>query len=158
MRPNRSSENTEEQKLEKRIQMAFQLNRHLRLLKRLKVIQWCNLRCCSVAKLCPTLRNPMDFPVLHHLLEFAQTHVHWVSDAIQASCPLSSHSPFFPSIRVFSNESVLLIRWSKYWSFSFSISPSNDYSGLISFWIDWFELLVVQGTLKSLLQHHNAKT
>ena len=63
----------------------------------------------------------------------------------------------FPSIRVFSNESVLCIRWTKYWHFSFSISPSNEYSGLISFWIDWLDLLAVQGTLKSLLQHHNSK-
>ena len=100
------------------------------------------------------------FPVLHHLLEFAQTHVHWVSDAIQPSHPLSPPSPpalVFPSIRVFSNESALSIRWPKYWSFSFSISPSNEYSGLISFRIDWFDLLAVQGTLKSLLQHYNSE-
>ena len=70
--------------------------------------------------------------------------------------PLLLHS-IFPSIRVFSNESVLCIKWPKYWSFSFSISPSNDYSGLISFTIDWFDLLAVQGTLKSLLQHHSSK-
>ena len=99
---------------------------------------------------------PMDcstpgFPVLHHLSELAQTHVHWVGDAIQSSCPLSSPSPLlpsiFPSIWIFSNESALYIRWPKYWSFS--ISPSSEYSGLISFRIDWFDLLVVQGTLKS---------
>ena len=72
--------------------------------------------------------------------------------------PLSSPSPsIFPSIRVFSNESVLHIRWPKYWSFSFSINPSNEYSGLISFRMDWFDLLAVQGTLKSLLQHHSSK-
>ena len=91
-------------------------------------------------------------PVLHHLPEFSQTHVHWVSDAIQLSHPLPSPSPparIFPSIRVFSNESVLTIRWPKYWSFSFSISPSNEYSGLICFRIDWFDLLAVWGTLKS---------
>ena len=91
--------------------------------------------------------------------EFAQTHVHWVSDVIQPShslCPLLLPS-IFPSIRVFSNESAFPIRWPKYWSFSFSISPSNEYSGLISFRIDWFDLLAVQGTLKSLLQHHNSK-
>ena len=70
--------------------------------------------------------------------------------------PLLLHS-IFPSIRVFSNESVLCIRWTKYWSFSFSISPSNEYSGLLSFRIDWFDLLIIQGTLKSLLQHHNFK-
>ena len=91
--------------------------------------------------------------------EPAQTHVHWVSDAIQPSHPLSSPSPpsIFPSIRVFSNEADLCIRLPKYWSFSFSISPSNEYSGLISFWMDWFDLLAVQGTLKSLLQHHSSK-
>ena len=102
--------------------------------------------CCSVAQLCPTLCNPLDcsvpdFAVLHHLLEFAQTHVHWVSDAIQPFCPLSSPSPasIFLSIRVFSNESALPIRWPKYWSLSFSISPSNEYSGFISFkdWLVW---------------------
>ena len=72
-------------------------------------------------------------------------------------CPLLLLPSVFPSIRVFSNESVLRIRWPKYWSFSFNISPSNEYSGLISFRIDWFDLLDVQGTLKSLLQHHSSK-
>ena len=71
--------------------------------------------------------------------------------------PLLLLPPVFPSIRVFSNELALCIKWSKYWGFSFSISPSNEYSGLISFWIDWFDLLAVQGTLKNLLQHHNPK-
>ena len=71
-------------------------------------------------------------------------------------CPLLLHS-LFPSIRIFSNESVLQITWSKYWSFSFSISPSNEYSGLISFRMDWLDLLAVRGTLKSLLQHHSSK-
>ena len=97
-----------------------------------------------------------SLPALHCLLEFAQTHVHWVSDAIQPSHPLSLLFPFAlnpSSIRVFSNESALRIRWPKYWKFSFSISPSNEYSGLISFRIDWIDLL--QATLKSLLQHHN---
>ena len=96
-----------------------------------------------------------------YLLELAQTHVHWVSDAIQHFHPLSSPSPlafYLTSIRVFSNESTLHIRWPKYWSFSFSISPSNEYSGLISFRIDWFDLLAVQGILESLLQHHGSKT
>ena len=100
------------------------------------------------------------FPVLHYLLEFAQTHVHWVDDAIQPShllSPASSPALYFPSIRVFSNESALHIRLPKYWSFSFSISPTNEYSGLISFRIDWFDLLSVQGCLKSLLQHHSLK-
>ena len=98
-------------------------------------------------------------PVHHHLPELTQTHVHRVSDAIQPShlCrPLLLPPSAFPSIRIFSNESVLRIRWPKYWSFSFSISPCNEYSGLISFRIDWFDLLVVQGTLESLLQHHNS--
>ena len=96
------------------------------------------------------------FPVLHNLTELAQTHVHWVSNAIQPSRPLLLPS-IFPSIRVFSNELVLHIRWPKYWSFSVGISPSNGYSGLISFRIDWFDLLAGQGTLKSLLQHHSSK-
>ena len=91
--------------------------------------------------------------------ELAQTHVHRAGDAIQPSHPLSSPSPAFnfPSIRVFSNESVLHIRWPKYWSFSFSIPPSNEYSELISFRIDWFDLLAAQETLKSLLQHYSSK-
>ena len=100
------------------------------------------------------------FPVHHQLPELAQTHICQVSDAIQPShplWPLLLQPSFFPSIRVFSNESVLHIRWPKYWSFSFSISPSNEYSGLISYRIDRFDLLAVQGTLKSLLQHHSSK-
>ena len=91
---------------------------------------------------------------LSKLLELVQTHVHRVGDAIQPSHPLLSPSPpasILPSMRVFSNESVLHIRWPKYWSFSFSINPSNEYSGLISFRIAWFDFLAVQGTLKSLL-------
>ena len=117
-----------------------------------------------VTQSCLTLCNPMDcsnpgFLVLHHLLELAHTHVHWVSDVIQPSRPLSSTSPPAFNLsqhlsQVFSNESSLHIRWPKYWSFNFSISPSNEYSGLISFRIDWFDLVAVQGTLKSLLQHH----
>ena len=96
------------------------------------------------------------FPVHHQLLEFAQTHVHRISDAITPSHPLSSpSSPAFnlSRIRDFSNETILHIRWPKYWSFSFSISPSNEYSGLISIRIDWFDLLAVLGTLKRLLQY-----
>ena len=96
------------------------------------------------------------FPVLHYLLEFAQTVVHWVSAAIQPSHSLL-HPSVFPSIQVFSIESALCIRWPKYWSFSFSISSSNEYSGLISFMMNWLDLLAVQGTLKSLLQHHSSK-
>ena len=96
-------------------------------------------------------------PVLQHLMELAQTHVHWVSEAIQPSHSLSSPSPAFSLSQPyeFSNELVLRIRWAKYWSFS--LSPSNEYSGLISFRIDWFDLLGVQGMLKNLLQHHSSK-
>ena len=95
----------------------------------------------------------------HQLPELALTHVHFVGDAIQPSHPVSCLllPSIFPSIRVFSNESALSIRWPKYWNFSFSISPSSEYSGLISFRIDWLDLLAVQGTLKSLLQHHCSK-
>ena len=113
----------------------------------------------SVSQSCPTLCDPMDwstpgFPVHHQLQEPSQTHVHCVGDAIQPfHPPLSLLLPpsIFPSIRVFSNESALCIRWPKYWNFSFSISPSNKYSGLISFRMDFLDLLAVQGTLKSLL-------
>ena len=100
-------------------------------------------------------------PVRHQLPEFIQTYVHRVSDAIHLILcrPLLLPPSVFPSIRVFSKKSVLHIRWPKYWSFSFSfsISPSNVYSGLISFRTDWFDILAVQGTLKSLLQHHSSK-
>ena len=98
------------------------------------------------------------FPVHHQLPELTQTHFHQVSDAIQPSHPLSSPlllPSIFPSIRVFSYESALCIRWPKYWSFS--ISPSKKYSELISFRIDWLDLLEVQGMVKSLLQHHRSK-
>ena len=100
------------------------------------------------------------FSILFYLQELAQTHIHWVGDAIQPSHPLSPllfQASVFPSIRAFSRGSVLCIRWPKYWSFSFNISPSTEFSGLISFRIDWFHLLVVQGTLKSLLQYHSSK-
>ena len=98
--------------------------------------------------------------VHHQLLKFTHTHVCWVSDSIQPSHPLSSPSPLafnLPSIRVFSNESVLWIRRPRFWSFSFSISPSNEYSGLISFRMEWLDLPTVQGTLKSLFQHHSSE-
>ena len=119
----------------------------------------------SVAQSCPTLCEPMDcsmpgLPVYHQLPELTQTHVHWVSDAIQPSilcCSLLLPPSIFPSIRVFSNESALRIRWPKNWSFSFNISPSNEYSGPISFRMDWLDLLAVQGTSMSLLQHHSSK-
>jgi len=99
-------------------------------------------------------------PVHHWLPEPTQTHVHQVmmpQNHLTLRCPLLVLPSIFPSIRVFSNESVLCIRGPKYWSFSFSISSFNEYSGLISFRIDWFDFLAVQGTLKSLLQHHNSK-
>ena len=114
----------------------------------------------SVTHSCPTLCNPINcstpgLPVHHQLPEFTQTHVHRVGDAIQPSHPLSFPlllPPIPSSIRVFSNESTLRMRWPKYRSFSFSISPSNEHPGLISFRMDWLDLLAVQGTLKSLLQ------
>ena len=115
---------------------------------------------CSVMldSLWPHGQQHTRLPVLHQLPELAQIHVHQVSDAIQPSHTLSSPSPpIFLSIRAFSNESALHIWWPKYWSFSFSISPSNEYSGLISFSIHWLDLLAVQGTLNSLLQHHSSK-
>ena len=99
-------------------------------------------------------------PVHHQLPEFTQTHVHWVSDAIQPLIlcrPLLLLPSIFPSIRVFSNESALHIRWPKYWSLHFNISPSSERPGLISFRMDWLGILAVQATLKSLLQHHISK-
>ena len=121
-------------------------------------------RCCSVAKWCLTLCNPMDcrtpgFPVLHYLLEllnFMSIESVMLSYHLILCHPLLFLPSIFPSIRVFSNESALHIRWPKCWSFSFK-NPSYEYSGLISFEIDWFDLLADQGTLKSLLQDHNLK-
>ena len=118
--------------------------------------------CCLVAQSCPTLCDPMDcsmpgFPVLHHLPELAQTHVHWVSDAIQPFHILLA--PSLPALNLFQHQGLFQCvgSWPKYWSFSFSISPSNEYLELISFRIDWFDLLAVQGTLKSVFQHRNSK-
>ena len=121
--------------------------------------------CCSVAQSCQTLCNPIDcstpgFPVPHYLPELAQTHVHPVGDAIHPSHPLLPPSPPAFSLshhQLFSNESPFCIRWPKYWSFSFSISPSSEHSGLISFRMDSLDLLAVQVTLKSLYQHHSSK-
>ena len=119
----------------------------------------------SVAQSCPNFCNPMNrstpgLPVHHHLPEVTQTHVHRVRDAIQPSHPLSSPLllPLIPpSIRVFSNESTLRMRWPNYWSFSFSIIPSKAIPGLISLRMSWLDLLAVQGTLKSLLQHYSSE-
>ena len=123
------------------------------------------LQFSSVTQLHPTLCDPMNrstpgLPVHHQLLEYTQTHIHRVGDAIQPSHPLSFPSPpapIPPSIRVFSNESPLLMRWPKYWSFSFRIIPSKEIPGLISFRMDWLDLLAIQGTHKSLLKHHSSK-
>ena len=123
------------------------------------------VRFSSVAQSCLTLCEPMncstpDLPVHHQLPEFTQTYVHWVSDTFNhlILCnPLFLPPSIFPSIRVFSNESGLHIRWPKHWSFSFNICPFNEHPGLISFTMDWLDLLVVRGTLKSLFQHHSSK-
>ena len=120
----------------------------------------------SVAQSCPTLCDPINrstpgLPVHHQLPEFTQTHVHRVmmpSSHLILCRPLFLLPPIPPSIRVFSNESTLCMRWPKYWSVSFSIIPSKEIPGLISFRMDWLDLLAVQGTLKSLLQHHSSKT
>ena len=119
----------------------------------------------SIAQSCPTLCDPMNhstpgLPVQHQPTEPTQTHVHWVTDAIHhlSLClPLLLLPSICPSIRVFSNESALHIRRPKYWSFSFNISPSSEHPGLVSFRMDWLDLLAVQGTLKSLLQHRSSK-
>ena len=121
--------------------------------------------CCSVANPCPALCNHMDcstpgFSVLHCLPELTQLmSIQFLmpSNHLILCCPFLLLPSIFPSIRVFSNELSLCIRWPKYWSFNFSIGPSNEYSGLNSFRIDWFDLLAVQGTVKSLLQHHHSK-
>ena len=121
--------------------------------------------CCSVAQSCQTLCNSMDcsmpglptITIPQSLLKLMSIESGMPSNDLILCCPLLFLSSNFPSIRVFSNESVLRIRWPKDWSFSFKDSPSNEYSGLISFRIDWLDLLAVQGTLKSLLQHHSSK-
>ena len=128
------------------------------------ILLW-SVQFSSVTQSCPTLCNPMNcstpgLPVHHQLPELTQTHIHRVSVAIQhliLSRPLLLLPPIPPSIRVFSKESTLHMRWPKYWSFSFSISPSKEHPGLISFRMDWLDLLAVQGTLKSLLQYHSSK-
>ena len=130
-----------------------------------KIVVYTEICSCSVTKLHPRLHNPMDynmpgFPILHYLPEFIQAHVHWADDAIQPPYPVSPFSfclQSFSTMRVYSSESALHIGSSKYWNFKFNISPCNEYSGLISFRIDWFDLLAVQGILKSFLEHHNLK-
>ena len=119
-------------------------------------VQFEKMYCCSVAKSCLTLWDPMDcstpgFPILHYLPEYAQTHFRWVSEAIQPSHPLWTPSPYALNHGLFPTSWLFTFRWPKYWSFTFSLSPSNEYSGLISLRIDWFHLFAVQGTLKSSL-------
>ena len=124
-----------------------------------------SLQFSSVAQLCPTLCDPMNhstpgLPVQHQrldLLKLTSTESVMPSNHLILCRPLLLLPAMFPSIRVFSNESALCIRWPKYWSFSFSISTSNEYSGLITFRMDWLDLLAIKGTLKTLLQHHNFK-
>ena len=133
------------------------------LQEKIKSLKQLHICCRSVAKSCPILCNPTDrstpdSSVLHYFPEFTQIHVHWVSDDIQPSHPLSSPSP--PAFYLSQHQSLfqwVSSLWPKYWSFSFNISPSNELSELISFRIDWFDLLAVQDTLKSLLQHHSSK-
>ena len=129
-----------------------------------KLLYWIKYQFSSVAQSCVILCDSMDcstpgFPVHHQLLELTQTHIQLVmpSNHLILCHHLFLLPSIFPSIRVYSSESVLRIRWPKYWSFSFSISPSNEYSGLISFQMDWLDLLAVQGTLSSLVQHHSSK-
>ena len=122
---------------------------------------------CSATQSCPILCDPMDWTaacqaflsitISHSLLKLMSIESVMLSNHLVLCHPLLLLPSIFPSIRVSSNESALHIRWPKYWRFSFSISPSNQYSGLSSFRIDWFDLLAVQGTLKSLLQHHSSK-
>jgi len=133
------------------------------LINSANLMKWMNssVQFSSVVQSCLTLSIPLTAstrpPCPSPVWELTQTHVRWVGDAIQSSHPLSSPSPTFnlSNIMVFSNESVLHIRWPKYWSFNFNISPSNEHSGLISFRMDWLVLLALQVTLKSLLQHHS---
>ena len=135
------------------------------LVEDLRCIWLPSVQFSSVTQSCPTLYDHMNcsmpgLPVYHQLPESTQTHVHCVGDAIQPSHHLLSPSP--PALNLshhhgLFSESALCIRWPKYWSFSFNISPSNEHPGLVSFRMDWLDLLAVQGTLKSLLQHHSSK-
>ena len=126
------------------------------------ILQTC---CCSVTKSCPTFCDPMDcrhqaslsFTISRSLLKLMSIVSVMPSNRLILCHPLRFLPSIFPSIRVFSNESALCIRWPKYWSFSFNISHSNEYSGPVSFRMEWLNLLAVQGILKSLLQHHSSK-
>ena len=131
------------------------------MLPKLGNIEYTGIQFSSVAQSYPTLFDPMDctmpgLPVHHQLLEFTQTHVHWVGDPIQPRHSLLSPSP--PILHLSQHQGLFKwVRWTKYWSFSFSISPFNEYSGLISFWMNWLDLLAVKGMPKSLLQHQSFK-
>ena len=130
-----------------------------------KVTQFSSVQFSSVAQSCPALCDPMDCstPGLPAITNSRRPpkpmsiQLMMPSNHLILCCPLLLLPSIFPSIRVFSNESILRIRWPKYWSFSLNISPSNEHPGLISFRMDWLDLLEVQGTLKSLLQHHSSK-
>ena len=134
-----------------------------------KVLPWdlslCSYRCCSLAQLCLTFSTPwtaacqasFSFTISWSLLKFMSIELVMTSNHLILCCPLLFLPWIFSNIRVFSNESALHISWPSYWSFNLNISPSNEYSELISFRIDWFYLLAVQGTLKNLLQHHSSK-
>ena len=134
-------------------------NKHMKRCSTSPIIQISSVS-LSVLSHClqPHWLHQPDFPVHHQLPELIQTHVHRVSNASQPSHPLSPPSPAFNlSLPSFCSSESVLIRWPKYWSFSFNISPSNEYSGLISYRIDWLDFLAVQGTLTSLLQHNSSK-
>ena len=120
-------------------------------------IQFSSVQSLSRVWLCDPMDHSTPGLPIHLIPEITQTHVNWVCDAIQPSHPPLLPPSIFPSIRVFSNESALHVRWPKYTRFSFNFSPSNEDSGLISFRVDWLDLLAEQGTLKSLLQHHSSK-
>ena len=145
--------------------MEHLLDKNMIIFSSISVHVGSSVQFSSVAQSCPTLCDPMNLstpglPVHHHLPEFTQTHVHRVRDTIQPSHPWSSPSPSAPNPsqhQRFSNESTLLMRWPKYWSFSYRIIPSKEIPGLISFRMDWLDLFAVQGTLKSLLQHYSSK-
>ena len=136
--------------------------RHNSATEQLKLIKISSVQSLSRVRHCnPMNRSSPGLPVHHQLPESTQTHIQQVDDAIHhliLCLPLLLLPSIFPSIRVFSNESALCIRWPKYWSLSFNISTINEHPGLISFRMDWLDLLAVQGTLKSLLQHHSSKS